>query len=82
MVHTVFHGSWLTRWQNGETFTVVPAPVGDNTQALQKREIIIAILGVVGTAALTELTTIAVDAAKNFVQNLADWNDVSKAHIF
>lgn len=33
------------------------------------------ILGIVGTAALTELTTQAVDAAIELVKNLSEWNE-------
>jgi hypothetical protein len=54
-----------------------PAPEGQDSQALQKREpITIAIISIVGTAALTKLTEIAIEIGTDTIKNLGEWNEV------
>ncbi|KAK8137113.1 hypothetical protein PG984_005053 [Apiospora sp. TS-2023a] len=59
---------------NGITQGLEPVKKRD----LEDRQVtaaVVSILGIVGTAVLTELTTQAVDAAIELVKNLSDWNE-------
>ncbi|KAK8001013.1 hypothetical protein PG991_013235 [Apiospora marii] len=59
---------------NGITQGLEPVKKRD----LEDRQVtaaVVSILGIVGTAALTEITTQAVDAAIDMVKNLSEWNE-------
>ncbi|KFA81152.1 hypothetical protein S40288_01036 [Stachybotrys chartarum IBT 40288] len=56
-----------------------PAPSSPDSQGLQKRGAIIAVLGIAGTAAITKLTEMAIEVGADFIKDLGDWNDAREA---
>ncbi|KAK7994890.1 hypothetical protein PG990_013663 [Apiospora arundinis] len=68
----------IVQISSGITQGLEPVKKRNNADGLRGRSIIAAIvtvLGIVGTAALEEITTQAVDAAVELIKNVSEWNE-------
>jgi len=51
------------------------APGEQTDQALQKKQVVTAIVTLVGEAAISAITEMAINAAADFIKNLSQWNE-------
>ncbi|KAK3984237.1 hypothetical protein QBC44DRAFT_202191, partial [Cladorrhinum sp. PSN332] len=65
----------LTGQKTSGTFKVGPAPEEQDSQALQRRGAIVAVVGIAGTAAIAKLTEIAIEIGTDTIKNLGNWNE-------
>ncbi|KAK7993999.1 hypothetical protein PG989_007380 [Apiospora arundinis] len=68
----------IVQISSGITLGLEPVKKRNNADGLGGRSItaaIVTVLGIVGTAALEEITTQAVDAAVELIKNVSEWNE-------